>query len=944
MLRIKPLKSGRAAAGIADYLEHRKEPERAVGYYENKTAPSAWLGQGAAALGLEGAVDRAQLIALLEGRLPDGTDLSVRGGRQDAARRGTDLTLSASKSYSLLATADPRLVALWDESVKVAAGVIERECATARRGHGGTQIEQTGRLVLAAYRHEDARTVDGIPDPDLHTHCLAVNMTQRADGQWVRMDLAFGDRMVLAKTADLAQKAWLAQEVQKLGYAIRITQDGWEFAAVPDEILSMFSRRSQQIDAALRARGIDPETATDAQKEAACLATRGSKSQAAQSAQRWEWRARLRAAGLDVDGIVAQAHTKAQVRGMVTPPDLSAEAVKSATRHLGERDSVFSKHQTRLEALRAGMGGATLDQIDQALCDRAAGLIDVGAGRLTTLEALYREQEILARARGGAGAAKPLMSGDQADSFMAARERAQGFAFSAGQRQALALALTSPDRVTGIVGAAGAGKTTSMAGFVEAAKARGYGVVGIAPSAAASQELKGAGAHDTRTLASLLASKPADAGVSRLYILDEAGMVSGRDMDALLQRLEAEGARVLLIGDPRQLAAVEAGSPFPQMLETQAIRHATIDEIQRQRDPQLRAIAQAFARGEASKATELARPYMHEVEAQKEGAKPTTQEKRAAIARAAADDYLKRDVDSRAKTLVVSGTNALRRQINTRIREGLQEQGVVSRETVTVTALDKAGLTREAQTRAESYRPGMVVRLEEGHGRDRRSVEYEVRAVKGNTVTVTNRAGESRDWNPARETPAGVYQPRAMELSPGDALVFRENQKGVDRIRNGEAATIDRIEAGIPIARLASGHEIALDPSRGQTVDYGWCRTIHASQGATVDHVIIAGESARTATAQTAYVAASRERDTLTIYTDDPEKLQKAWAQTAARQHAVTVTSQSAVPDLQSLKTLRAQAAQALGRAGDLAQAREALRESAPVSPRSPSPERERER
>ncbi|AWP23795.1 relaxase [Acidiferrobacter sp. SPIII_3] len=962
MLRIKPLKSGRAAAGIADYLEHRKEPERAVGYYENKTAPSAWLGQGAAALGLEGAVDRAQLIALLEGRLPDGTDLSARGGRQDAARRGTDLTLSASKSYSLLATADPRLVALWDESVKVAAGVIERECATARRGHGGTQIEQTGRLVLATYRHEDARTVDGIPDPDLHTHCLAVNMTKRADGQWVRMDLAFGERAVLAKTADFAQKAWLAQEVQKLGYAIRITPDGWEFAAVPDEILSMFSRRSQQIDAALRARGIDPETATDAQKEAACLATRGSKSQAAQSEQRWEWRARLRAAGLDMDGIVAQAHTKARdtvtpldlsaeivaqahtkARDTVTPLDLSAEAVKSATRHLGERDSVFSKHQTRLEALRAGMGGATLDQIDQALCDKAAGLIDVGAGRLTTLEALYREQEILARARGGAGAATPLMSDDQADSFMAARERAQGFAFSAGQREALALALTSPDRVTGIVGAAGAGKTTSMAGFVEAAKAHGYEVVGIAPSAAASQELKGAGAHDTRTLASLLASKPADTDVSRLYILDEAGMVSGRDMDALLQRLEAEGARVLLVGDPRQLAAVEAGSPFQQMLETQAIRHATIDEIQRQRDPQLRAIAQAFARGEAFKATQLARPYMHEVEAQKEGAKPTTQEKRAAIARAAADDYLKRDVDSRAKTLVVSGTNALRRQINTRIREGLQEQGVVSRETVTVTALDKAGLTREAQTHAESYRPGMVVRLEEGHGRDRHSVEYEVRAVKGNTVTVTNRAGESRDWNPARERPAGVYQPRAMELSPGDALVFRENQKGVDRIRNGEAATIDRIEAGIPIARLASGHEIALDPSRGQTVDYGWCRTIHASQGATVDHVIIAGESARTATAQTAYVAASRERDTLSIYTDDPEKLQKAWAQTAAREHAVTVTQQSAVPDLQSIKTLRAQAAQALGRAGDLAQAREPVQ--TPVSPTPPSaPEWEIER
>ena len=117
--------------------------------------------------------------------------------------------------------------------------------------------------------------------------------------------------------------------------------------------------------------------------------------------------------------------------------------------------------------------------------------------------------------------------------------------------------------------------------------------------------------------------------------------------------------------------------------------------------------------------------------------------------------------------------------------------------------------------------------------------------------------------------------------------------------------------------------------------------TIHASQGATVDHVIIAGESARTATAQTAYVAASRERVTLSIYTDDPEKLQKAWAQTAAREHAVTVTQQSTVPDLQSLKTLRAQAAQALGRAGDLGQAREPVQ--IPVSPTPAPPTSERE-
>ena len=916
MLRIKPLKSGRGAAAIADYLEHRKEEAHVVGYYEKKGAPSQWLGQGAATLGLEGAVDREPLISLLEGHLPDGTDLTARGGRAANARLGTDLTLSASKSYSLMATHDPRLVALWDESVKVAAGVIESECVTARLGHGGAQVEQTGVLVAAAYRHEDTRTVDGAADPDLHAHLLAVNVTQRSDGQWVRLDLQFGERAVLAKTADFAQKAWLAEKVQELGYEIRLTKDGWEFAGISQEHIDSFSNRSKQIDEALRARGLDPETATDAQKEAACLATRGSKSQLSRSEQRWEWRERLRDAGIDIDKIVSAAKERTPRES----PDLTAEAIKSAARHLSERETVFSKNETRLEALRAGMGGTTLNQID-AVLGETAGLLDVGDGRLTTKEALHREQEILQRARGGQSQAAPLMSGVNAESFIKGREATQEFVFSHGQREALYLSLTSSDSVLGIVGAAGAGKTTSMAGYVQATRAAGYEVVGIAPSAAASHELKSAGAADTRTLASLLASKQTKT-VARVYILDEAGMVSGKDMDALLQRIYAEGARLLLVGDPRQLSAVEAGSPFQQLLETGAIQHAVIDEIQRQRDPALREIAQAFARGEAGRATELARPYMQQVEIRKAGAKPTVQEKRAAIAQATALDYLKRNADTRKRTLVMSGTNDLRQQINTQIREGLREEGLVSRDAVTVTALDKPGLTREQQARAESYKPGMVVRLEEGRGRERQTAEYTVQEVRGNAVIVTNPAGESRDWDPSREKPVGVYQPRDMEISAGDKIIFRENQHGVDRIRNGESATIDRIDDGKPVARLESGKEITLDPSKGQTMDYGWCRTIHAAQGATVDHVIVAGESSRVATAQSAYVATSRERDSLKVYTDNPAKLETNWAKFAEREHAMSATKDRSALNLESLKELRAEAAKDLGRHGDLSKAR----------------------
>ena len=909
----------KAAAGITGYARNARDPDRETGYYA-KGAPGVWMGEGARDLGLEGPVDDRTHNALLQGHLPTGEDISARGGRQAERRMATDLTISAPKSFSLLVlgSGDDRLKGLWDEAVGVAAGVIERECITARMGHGGTSVERTGKMVASAFTHEDARTVEGKADPDLHTHLLVMNITQRADGQWVARDLDFGPDSVLRMTADFAAKAHLAQRLQALGYEVRLTKDGFEVEGVTQEQIDTFSRRRDQVDVSLEAQGLTRESSTAAQRDAANLGTREGKSRLSQQDQRWEWRSRMREAGLDFDRLEREA----RARGPIPVAELSTESVKSATRHLGERETVFSKDQVRFEALKAGMGGTDIQSIEASLAAGEGGLINVGGDRLTTKDALHREQEILARARGGAGAAKLLMSADQADSFIAAREAAQGFSFSAGQREALALALTSPDRVTGIVGAAGAGKTTSMSGYVQAARETGYEVVGIAPSAAASHELKSAGADDTRTLASLLSSKDSTS-VNRIYILDEAGMVSGRDMDALLQRIDKEGARLLMVGDPRQLAAVEAGSPFAQMLEVGAVHYATIDEIQRQRDPQLREIAQAFARAEASKATELARPYMHEVEIEKVGDKATVAEKRAAIARATAHDYLKRDVDTRAKTLVVSGTNDLRRQINSRIREGLQEQGVVSRDTVTVTALAKAGLTREQQARAESYKPGMVVRLEEGRGRDRHQADYEVRQVRGNTVTVTNRAGESRDWNPAREKPAGVYQPRDMELSPGDKIVFKENQRGVDRIRNGETATIDRLEDGKAIGRLESGKEVVLDPARAQSVDYGWCRTIHAAQGATIDHTIVAGEASRVATAQTAYVAASRERETLKIYTDSPEKLEKSWARVAEREHAVTVTKQHSIPDLETLATLRAEAAADLGRHGDLSRARE---------------------
>ena len=934
MLSIKNLKGAGGPGAVVGYLEHRREPGSAApaGYYEGDGAPSFWHGKGAAELGLAGAVDGQELAGLLSGQVA-GQDLRERGGAGASRRLGVDLTFSAPKSVSLaaLAAGDARLLAAHDRAVREALDFIEKEVVTARCGKGGFQSERTGNLISGVYRHEDARPVDGVVAPQLHSHACLVNATRRADGTWVALDLQFGDRAVLMHTADAIYKNHLAREAQEMGYPIRRTADGFELAHVTDAQIAAASPRKGQVDAALAERGLDRDTASAAERTGAALATREGKKQIGNIGQRWQWREFARS-------IALEAYPQGQD---ATPADLTQEAVRAAVRHLSERETVFSKDQLILETLKAGCGNAgAVDAIRAALINGAGGLIDVGNGQYTTRDALLREQAILSRVRAGHGQAQPLMIPQDAAAFIQRREAAQGFQLTDGQRTALALALTSEDKINVVVGAAGAGKTTAMSAAVAAYREAGFEVVGIGPSAKARDELAGAGADTNHTLSAWLA-KDHEHNDNRLIILDESGMVSAADMDRLVAKLEQEGGRLLLVGDPQQLAAVEAGSPMAQIIQTRAAPMARIDEIQRQRNQALRAVAQAFADGKAADAVQAARPYMREAHIEAASPdKPTTAERRAAIARDTAEAYLSLSPDERARTLVLSGTNAVREAVNARIREALQECGQVSRDETQITTLRKADLTRERAARAESYELGMVVRLKRG----RETTDYTVDRTEGERVILRGSDGAEKRWNPAREKAQGVYGARALALAAGDEVIFKENQRiGDAKITNGASGRVTRTETDTVTVTLSDGRTITLDAARGHAMDYGWCRTIHSSQGATVDRVIVGGEASRVATAESAYVACSRARHALQIITDNLDRLEKSWGKWAERKTALQATHADHQHDLSVLEAARAEAAAELGEAGDLAQARDqsARENAAPRTTQSPELEME---
>jgi ATP-dependent exoDNAse (exonuclease V) alpha subunit len=172
------------------------------------------------------------------------------------------------------------------------------------------------------------------------------------------------------------------------------------------------------------------------------------------------------------------------------------------------------------------------------------------------------------------------------------------------QRTAIDEILASRDQVTALEGAAGTGKTTALAAVRDAAEREGYQVEGFAPTSRAAHKLAEAGIESS-TLQRHLARSDSEASSidqKHLYVLDESSLASTKQMHTFLERLGPED-RVLLVGDVRQHEAVDAGRPYHQLQEA-GIRTARLDEIVRQRDPELKAVVEQLSQGDVSSAVE----------------------------------------------------------------------------------------------------------------------------------------------------------------------------------------------------------------------------------------------------------------------------------------------------------------------------------------------------
>lgn len=842
--------------------------ESAASYYEGSDdyygeggrAPSAWWGTGATSLGLDGVVDAEIFKTLLDGALPDGETMH-RGG-EGARTAGLDLTFSAPKSVSMQALigADARLLDAHHAAVTATLRYVQDHLAVFRSTlDGETLTVQSGNLVVARFEHDLSRDTD----PQVHTHCVVLNMTQRPDGQWRALD---GRPLYeQQKLLGVLYRAELARAVNMLGYRVPRTHlDGrFELAHITDQQVAGFSTRSRAIDAALAARGKDRTNASAHEREIAGLSTRRSKDRSVdRSALRDVWQAKAAELGITWNAIGPPP----------LPQDLVAaaiDAVDFAVAHLTERSAIVQRMAVAHAALAHGTGTVVLEDvqhdIDRRL--REGELLASGDGRrITTPAAQAAERELLAvEARGRSALTSAIWQPTQRDLFaesipIGAPRPAMADNLTEGQRRAAELVLTTHNRIVGVQGLAGTGKT-SMLRAVSENLGTEFLALGLAPSAAAARELAMSG-FEAMTIAGFLA-KGRSLDDKTLVVVDEAGMVSLRDMHTLMSIIEHAGARAVLVGDTGQLKAVEAGAPFRQLQE-QGMATVRMADILRQQNENLRAAVAHAAEGNVGVSLAKLAATVAEV--------PHATERYKRIAR----DYACYLPEERARILVVAGTNRARRSINEMVRQrlGLASTGVI------VPVMESRDLTRAQVQSSLSYSPGDIVealRHYESIGL-RRGDTAQVVEVEPGCITLRRAGGDLVKWRPTAMPHVAVHSLDEREVAIGDRLRFTANDYRLGVV-NGQAVIVEAIDEAARELTVRVDAECTLKLRLDQPLrlDHAYCTTVHAAQGQTCDRVLVEADvSSAMANQSLYYVAISRARHGVTIYTDDRELLPQA--------------------------------------------------------------------
>lgn len=760
--------------------------------------------------------------------------MTERNGGNDSKKRvGIDLTFSCPKSISLALSKDDEtkkdMIEAQQKAVKEALDEVEKNGGFTFRTTKNKVITENkaDNLLIGKFNH----FVNRNGELDLHTHCVVFNLTEK-DGK----EYSLNAKEILKKQTEwgLLFRQKMAKNLQAKGYELNITDAKkglFELAGFDRETIEKYSSRRLEILKKMEADG----TAGSREAMKANLQTRKTKKQV----------------DLDkiYDEVKKEIFTNERVKILILKGKprknyYLVEQKKIADEVIAEMERetfAFTKEQLKKRIMSAGV----LQNIDEKRAEKLINenekLVNLGNKELengtikqffTTEKNINIEDNIIAKMKKEKGTITALNE-EKSEKLLDEICKNGGYTPNREQVNAIHHILTNKDRIIGVQGLAGTGKTYSFALVKKMADRENIEVKGICFTGKASEGLQADSGIESTTIHSFLNKLEKDSGIKQkitegikqdwdlskvkpegnkkqIWVVDEAGLVDNRMMNYLIEASIKADAKLVLTGDYQQLPPVGAGEPMKNLIDN-GMATAYMEDIRRQKDIELLNAVRESVKGDTLNTYNILeqKNAYHEIDdrdkLQDEIVKKVTSIEQGDL----------------KENLLLVQTNADRKNYNDKIQKVFVEQG---------------------------------------------------KLITGNTFKIENNEG--------RQERRKIYEGDRIVLLANDSMFFREIKGGLDyaktKVNNGTMGTVKRVENDKIVVSLDNGKMVYFSPQKYKKFDLAYAVTNYKAQGMTVKNCIVDMTTKGKSNNRNAlYVNISRAKFKAEVFTDDKKKLEK---------------------------------------------------------------------
>lgn len=858
----------------------------------NKTSQfKKWYGVGAETLELSGNIKYQDFQKILEGKINYQGQNIVLGTKKQGEiihSPGRDLTFAAPKSVSLqhnLEGGDKRIKNALIKAAENTLEYVEKNFIYTRVKDKGKIILEKTNNITAGLFYENLNRDKEFHD---HIHCVVANMTQKKDGVWRSIELrrVFDNQLHIGKVFRME----LAFNLKHLGYDLEVTDKSNYFFEIKDfdqKLSEHFSDRTTNIlqKAKQLNRNLNAKV-----RQLANFLTRNPNKQISPQDLKLLTENKIENYKKETgnDNIIEKIYkrTNTAKNRIISTSTVSAtrNSLGYAIKHLSERNTVFSQQQIIEIAKNDSLGSINLESIEKEISYLLKKqFLITGYGKYqsgqditfyATRHSLEREKAIISIMQEGKGIFKPVTSLNKAQILL------NDLSLNNGQKEAVKLILTSKDRIFGIQGFAGTGKTYMLSKLKETLEkinennqSISHKIIGLAPSGTAVKELQSVlGQNNARTLQGFLAQydgyasgrgtkegkeKIQEEFKNTILIVDEASMISSTQMKDLLTIGKILNVKIVPIGDSRQLLSVEAGNPFYE-LQREGMKTAMMTQNIRQKTDIDKAISYSAYDRDFIKLFEkvgsnlLDCTELSEIE-NKDNHKKSQIISNEDTAFNAARLYMSFNQEKRKDTLILAQSNKTKNLINQFIRQILVDKNLLGAEHSKIQTLINKNLTLAERSRDSNYKINDVILFNKANPKLNilKNEYFQIQKREGETLVLKslNNQKKSIEFIPLKSQTyakyAEVYKVKERELRQSDQIMFtRKIDSKIFPIVNSTLATVKEIKKDSYILSIEDKEfQFAKDSMELKHIDYSYCRTTHKGQGKTTKTSILVTES-----------------------------------------------------------------------------------------------------